>query len=85
MAKEKKNNPTDAVNAAQDQKPLSGHTFSVGEKSYQINVPVLNIPGIGVRTAQEVAVDDQEYDELGGKTIGAFLVEIGSGLISESL
>lgn len=84
MAKANKNLPTDAVKAAQDQKPLSGHTFLVGKKTFSVNVPTLNIPGIGVRTSQEIAVDDQEYAELGDKTIGAYLVEIGSGVISES-
>jgi hypothetical protein len=74
---------TDAVSAAQDIKPASGHSFKLEKKSFQYILPQFIIPGIGKRTALEACSDDTVYTELGGKTINEFLVSIGSGAVKE--
>jgi hypothetical protein len=88
MAKSKHDNPAalinDAVTAAQEIKPAAGHSFKLGKKSYQYVYPQLELPKIGVRTALEAASDDTQYEELGGKTINEYLVEIGSGAVTEA-
>jgi hypothetical protein len=73
----------DAVTAAQDVKPVGGHSFKLDKKSYRYIMPQFIIPGVGKRTALEACSDDTIYAELGGKTINQHLVEIGSGAIAE--
>lgn len=69
---------------SKQENPAAGQGFKVGDKAYQYVIAKFQIPGIGERTALEAATDDTQYDELGGKTINEYLVQVGSGVISEA-
>jgi hypothetical protein len=81
MAKAKK---IDAAEAAQEIDPKAGHTFKLDKKQYRYVLPKFVMPGIGVRTALEACTDDTKYDELGGKTLNEYLVEVKSSVVEEA-
>lgn len=81
MAKAKKNN---AAEAAQEIEPKAGHTFKLDKKQYKYVLPKFNVSGIGIITALEACTDDTKYEELGGKTLNEYLVEVKSSVVAEA-
>lgn len=64
--------------------PVAGQKFTVGGKAFKYVVAKFHVSGLGDRTALEASSDDTQYEELGGKTINEYLVEIGAAVISEA-
>lgn len=84
MAKIQKSKVFDAAEAAQEIKPvIAPDQFKIDGKTYTYAMPKINISGIGIRTALECILDKEVYAELGGMTINAYLVSIGSGAVKE--
>jgi hypothetical protein len=75
---------TDAASAAQESKAVAvPDTFKVGDNKYQFVYPLIDIPGIGIRTSLECVTDEEAHEALGGLTIVEHLVKIGSGAVAE--